>query len=164
MRAAKLADYRRRLRIRAAAWPLRVPRFSFEDIPALGSAELQFKLPLSVISGANGVGKTTLLRTLWATLAVEVGEHDLPLLDRLRGGTSSADLIVDDSPVLCEATFSAGTPSRQVEHDVEVAHLDCASELAKQTAVFKIGMALQEIVNGAGPRTLDIVSVMKLTT
>jgi predicted ATPase len=61
VRAARAGDFRRRLRERANEWPFRLNGFSFVGVPSLGEGDLQFLSPLTVISGPNGVGKTTLL-------------------------------------------------------------------------------------------------------
>ncbi len=66
VRAARAQDFRRRLRERAGDWVLKLERFSFAGIPSLGEGDVPFLSPLTVISGPNGVGKTTLLRAIWA--------------------------------------------------------------------------------------------------
>jgi len=66
MRHANVGDYRRRLRERVAAWQLQLKKFSFTDVPGLGDGEIAFASPLTLIVGPNSVGKTTLLRAIWA--------------------------------------------------------------------------------------------------
>ena len=69
MRKARSEDWQRRLRAGLQNWPTRLSRLSFSDVPSLGTADIPFLSPLTVISGPNGVGKSTLLRALWGALA-----------------------------------------------------------------------------------------------
>lgn len=71
-------------------------RVVFENVAGLGSGAITFAKFLTVITGGNGVGKSTLLQLVAASLMPERG---IPASwrERLRGARAVADVIDDDT-------------------------------------------------------------------
>ena len=59
---------RRFERIYQKVYPLRLSNFRYENIVSLGKNSLSFTGGISVICGANGVGKSTILRAIYCGL------------------------------------------------------------------------------------------------
>src|SRR5687768_15210503 len=49
-------------------YPVRLTSFGFDNIATLGSGKITFTGGISVICGANGVGKSTILRAIYCGL------------------------------------------------------------------------------------------------
>ena len=155
VRAARVVDHRRHLRDKRDRWKFRLERFAFEGIPSLGREELSFSSPLTVICGPNGVGKTTLLRAIRATVD-PAGVQDDPIsAHKLPSGT--ATLGFQSAGVSGESivTFTAGRPAGGTAVDVEVIHLDVASALPAQQEYMCSFESAVDLTNGAGVKVLE---------
>lgn len=162
MRDARVADWQRRLRLGAAEWPIALNRYAFNGIPSLGSAEFPFSSPLTVISGPNGVGKTTLLRALWAALAPaaanEVIEADLKLV----AGRATVDIRMDAGVETAEVEFSPDALRPLKTVDVQVMHIDAATESIRHQRLFGAFESGDDIINGVGFLDLDAAALSEL--
>lgn len=162
MRAARVTDYKRRIRERAGQWPLQLQRFSFEEIPTLGSGEIPLTLPLVVIAGPNGVGKTTILRSVWAAAAPTQIIQDAPTSLKLSAGKAVLAYRTDEADQRCEVTFG-GTPlSGTSTLDVEVIHIDAATETKVHQKEFASFQDVNDIINGVGSRTVDEKTLIEI--
>lgn len=155
MRAARVADYKRRVRVGTAQWPVQFKRFSFHEIPTLGSGEIPLALPFVILAGPNGVGKTTILRSLWAAAAPEEVLTDPSLGLKLSGGRATLSYQVGGEERVSEVMFSAGKVSGQSELEIEVIHVDAAAETQIQQMEFASVQDVNDIINGIGSRDLD---------
>lgn len=82
MRDVKAADALRRLHSRRADWRTKLSRIAVSDVPTIGTIEVSIQSPLTVLAGPNGVGKTTLLRAVWAALEPDIAAENV-LVDKI---------------------------------------------------------------------------------
>lgn len=155
MRDARFVDFQRRLRISVDARRPKLTRFYFEGITTLGTGEFAFQSPITVLTGPNGVGKTTLLRAIHATLSGEAGYLTAGPGNKLSSGRASLDLVVNTEDLVAAASFE--TTGFTVTSAVEVPSLyvDAATESRAYQGVFCDFSALDDIINGAGPTELS---------
>lgn len=162
MRAARVADYKRRIRERASQWPLQLRRFSFEEIPTLGSGEIPLTLPLVIIAGPNGVGKTTILRSVWAAAAPTQVIQDAPTSLKLSAGRAILAYRSKDSDQTCEVTFGGSSSSGASPLEVDVVHIDAAAETKIHQKEFASFQDVNDIINGVGSRTVDEKTLVEI--
>ncbi len=155
MKLARLGDFKRRLRERSSDWPIRMERFSFEQIPSLGSGEIPLGFPIVVLAGPNGVGKTTLLKALWAAASPVHSSLGPSTSLKLSGGTAKLEWTDSGAPIESNVTFVRGQISGVDQSNFEVIHLDIAFDAKRLQADFCSFAAIEDIINGVGMRTLD---------
>lgn len=155
VRAARVQDYRRRLRDRVGDWQLKLERFSFTGIPSLGEGDIPFLSPLTIISGPNGVGKTTLLRAIWAATSPDDAISNPSTAQKLPSGTATLSFLANNTANTSHVMFAPGSAEGGSELGVEVLHLDSASEIAAQQSSLCNFPNIEDLINGVGPKTLD---------
>jgi hypothetical protein len=155
VRAARAGDFRRRLRERANEWPFRLNEFSFVGVPSLGEGDLQFLSPLTVISGPNGVGKTTLLRAIWATARADDAISTAITAQKLPSGSCTLSFMFNGLVRTSDVVFTAGRPNGGTDLGVDVVHLDSASEVVSQQIYFSGFGNIEDLINGVLPKALD---------
>ena len=154
MRLARAEDFRRRLETKSSNWTTRLIRISFAGIPSLGEGDIPIALPLTVFCGPNGVGKTTLLRAIWATLDPAAANESKAKSIKLAAGTATVALQAEDQPVQVTAIFANGKASSDREVDLEVIHIDTSSDSGKLQDDFATYENVDDIINGVGARVL----------
>jgi energy-coupling factor transporter ATP-binding protein EcfA2 len=155
VRNARVQDFRRRLRERAQDWPFRLDRFSFKGIPSLGEGDLSFPSPFTVISGPNGVGKTTLLRAIWASARPEIAIVAGNTAQKLPGGSAVLSFRRDGTSQNSEVVFASGEARGGVDLGVEVIHVDSASGVVEQQALLARFTDVDDLINGVGSKSLE---------
>lgn len=155
MRDARVADWIRRLRAGQHEQQVKLSRFAVNCVPSIGSLEIPIQSAITVISGANGVGKTTLLRAMWAALDPESSTPAIISDKKLAGGSVLVELTVDGEQRAAEVKFSADGPEPVSLSAVTVHHIDSAASTPLHQKAFSGFSSVDEIVNGAGPRELD---------
>ncbi|WP_159450488.1 ATP-dependent nuclease [Bradyrhizobium mercantei] len=155
MRAARVTDYRRRIKERVLQWQLQLQRFAFQEIPTLGSGEIPLSLPLVVLAGPNGVGKTTILRSVWAAAAPKRATQDSPTSLKLSSGRASLTYRAHNLDQVSEVTFASGSLTGQGSFDYEVIHIDAAVETRLHQREFAGFQDVNDIINGVGSRNID---------
>jgi len=162
VRFARLGDFKRRAVERAGDWVVKIDRFAVTDVPSLGSAEFAPPSPFVVIAGANGVGKTTLLRALWASAAPEEIEELPGTSFKLTGGAAALDFTVDGIAGQSNVTFQSGKIDGGTSMPTIVRHLDAAHEsqaLQKQFCAFE---SLEELTNGEANRQVSEADLLEI--
>jgi len=155
VRAARVQDFRRRLRERIADWEFKLERFSFVGIASLGEGDLPFLSPLTIISGPNGVGKTTLLRAIWAASSLSDAISTPLTAQKLPGGTATLAFRVGESAKSSHVVLAPGATEGGTDLGVEVLHLDSASSIAAQQAALSKISNIEDLINGVGAKSLD---------
>ncbi|MBB4376484.1 ATP-dependent endonuclease [Bradyrhizobium sp. SBR1B] len=155
MRHARAQDFYRRIREKPEHWPVRVDRISFKGVPSLGEGDIPLTSVLTVLCGPNGVGKTSLLRAIWATLDPAAAARKVITARKLSAGTASVGLHVGSEILTCEVTFVEGEIKGGKEHGIEIVHLDSSTEVLQQQEVFCSYDSAEDVINGEGGRTLD---------
>ncbi|MEY9352388.1 ABC-type cobalamin/Fe3+-siderophores transport system ATPase subunit [Bradyrhizobium japonicum] len=155
MRHARAQDFYRRIRDKPNHWPVRVDRVSFKGVPSLGEGDIPITSVLTVLCGPNGVGKTSLLRAIWAALDPIAAARKAITARKLSAGTASVDLQVRNEPLSCEVTFVEGTIVGGIEHGIEIVHLDSSTEVLQQQDTFCSYDSAEDVINGEGGRALE---------
>lgn len=155
MRNASLTDSLRRLQSGAKEWPISISRLAITDIPTLGSLEVSSTLPILVLSGPNGVGKTTLLRAVWAALDAKNAAAQISADKKLLSGRALVQLASNKAQHTAEVEFSSGNINALSQAELPVTYIDVAADVAQvQGALLAFG-STEEIINGVGSKALD---------
>lgn len=155
MRSAHVKQLRRRLK-EAADWGIRLERLSFEGIPTLGTADIAFFSPFSVLAGPNGAGKTTLLRALWATLDPTSAALNESTNTKLIAGKATSELTIGSEKKAFEVTLPlkrAATHEEPANNQTrldEVVHIDTTFETERMRKAFSNADDIDDIINGEG--------------
>lgn len=136
MRLAQVVQNRRSLKDRAAAWPLKIERIAFDAVPNIGTGEISLSSPLTVLSGPNGIGKTTLLRAIWAALVPDLATAESATCQRLRSGSCAVDVVINGVASTCEGRFNAAGCEGDANHGIALIHIDTAAEVARMQELF----------------------------
>jgi ABC-type cobalamin/Fe3+-siderophores transport system ATPase subunit len=160
MKLAQVQDYKRRLDASAHEWPVRFERFEFENIPGVGTGELPFPSPIVVVAGPNGVGKTTLLRAVWAAADPALAHDDLSTALKLSSGRAVLTYVESSSTKTSSVNFTQGVVQTEGETEgaaitADVVHLDSSEETKRQQTSFCAFQEVDDLINGVGYRTLD---------
>lgn len=155
MRDVRAADALRRLHFRRADWTTKLQRIAISAVPTIGTIEFQVQSPLTVLAGPNGVGKTTLLRAIWAALAPSVAAETVTSTKRLTAGAALVDLTLAEVPHSAEVLFAEEGVDVRSESRATVHHVDSAAHAPNYQKAFCGFASAEEIVNGAGMRELD---------
>lgn len=162
MRLARLADYKRRVRTTTQTWRLKLERFAFAEVPSLGTAEVALASPFLILSGANGVGKTTVLRAIWAAADPLLARPSPGAKLKLTNGTATLDYNWNGTAGSSTVSFTAGKATGGAAIPVNVIHLDASSDpLHYQRNFCSFGSA-DDILNGVGGSTLNGRSIAEL--
>ena len=122
---------------------------------ALVTERFQFSSPVSVICGPNGVGKSTLLRLLWATLDPASASKAIGNAARLSAGSGHVCL---QQKRLGETISRVEFPLPEMDPaalpDFAVTHVDTATDVTRVQAIFASITDLEAFLNGAGETRL----------
>lgn len=150
MRAAEASDALRRLDTKRNTWPKRIVRIAYEEFGSLGTAEIPFDLPVTVLCGYCGSGKSSVLRLLWTILDPLASTDDGYAITKL--GTGKASLTIASGGVestvsvtLDEAGFTGGAD------DLTVTFLEGGKIVSNTAFYFGSDLSLEEIVEGTQP-------------
>jgi predicted ATPase len=153
MKQAALRDSVRHLTEKSKTWPVRVERFAYKDIQGIGNGEVVFSSPLTIITGANSVGKTTFLRSIWMGLdAAKASQSDLTWR-KVRSGSVEIDVYRFNGQY--NRTVSV---DRELEYEaddeLDVYHVDSADAIVDlQQKLFSLGTSA-DIIDGAPEKLL----------
>lgn len=155
MRDARAADSLRRLVTQRASWKTKVQRIAVDEVPTVGTLELPVQSPLTVVAGPNGVGKTTLLRAVWAALDPDAAKEVVTTAKRFSAGTATVDVTTSGTAESAEVRFIPDELAVISRSSVIVTHVDSAARTKILQDALSQFESVDEIVNGEGPRELD---------
>ena len=138
-----MEDWRRRLITKAEDWRLRLIRVAVEDVINVGTVEIPVTLPLTVLCGPNGVGKSTLIKALFATS--QTGEIDGKAEPLLRQGKSLITGTFADSDFEIERALAAEGVGTEV---FAASYIETSKEPKSYQTHFRTFESVDEIVNG----------------
>ena len=159
MRLARINDYKRRIQERAADWSLQLKRFSVQDVPSVGTAEVALATPFVILSGPNGVGKTTLLRALWAAASCQDVQPTPGGKIKLTTGTAALDFNWKGDALTSEVAFANGKASGGAELPVPVIHLDTSVDPLRYQEFYCSFETTEELLNGVGGNKVEARSL-----
>ena len=162
MRLARLTDYKRRVQTRSQEWPLKLQRFAFLDVPSLGTAEVALTSPFTILSGPNGVGKTTALRAIWAAADPLMARPSPGARLKLTTGSATLDYSWNGDEKTSTVNFIAGGTIGGAAIPTNVVHLDASTHPLRYQRSFCDFDTLEDIINGVGGSTLNDRSLAEL--
>jgi len=142
---------------------MRLEHFSFLGIPSLGEGNLQFRSPFTVISGPNGVGKTTLLRAIWAATDPNEAVATKVAMRKLQGGNAILNLTIQQKNKSSKTTIGPDHIQHETDAELEVFHLDSASQVVRQQEFFGNFSTVEDLINGVGARPLEGQTLAELS-
>lgn len=154
MRRIKIQDAWRRIRRGSGEWDFTIASLGYEEIAGLGSGEIAFNSKISVLAGPNGVGKTTLLKTIWA--AADPIEARLGHAARFKftSGRATLQCVQASIRISSEIEFALGEVRSGNKMEFDCFHLDPGVPQLKQKA-FCAFNSLEDIINGMSVQTAD---------
>lgn len=166
MKEAAVADQVRKLNGNLDRWRTKVTRFAADSIPSLGTNEASLECPVTVISGPNGVGKSTLLRAIWAALDPLAAESTVADDRKLVSGSISIDGLVDGGEFSLRVGFSPDGIISAVEPAIPVSFIDSGSDALLLQKRLREFASAEELTNGIALRELqapDLATISYLT-
>ncbi len=155
MKAAKVKDLHRHLTTKKARWTSTLNTFSIKEIPSLGSIDIPFTSPFTVICGPNGVGKSTLLTALRLTLEGDVGLPASAFSRKLTSGNSYLALEADGESFESEVSFNNGVPTRTSGDARPVVFISTGETIfLLQNSLCEFD-SREDLINGAGTKELN---------
>jgi predicted ATPase len=144
----------KRITEKAQFWPVRIARFSYEEITGIGSGSFIPRSPLTVITGKNSVGKTTFLRSLWLALDPAAARNSSLTKRKIRSGRVDITIIKNGKEYQ-KKVLVEDMNGEEVEAEIIVVHIDSAEAIGDlQQKMFRLGEVL-DIINGAPERILE---------
>lgn len=162
MRHARAVDYRRRLVERSDDWGTKLTRLTFREILGLGSGEIDFALPVNVICGPNGVGKSTLLKLIWAALDPEHALNAPENAAKLARGSGEVEVAHGTTRTSHAVSFPLNFEEVD-ERGVHCVHVDTSSDVRRIQAVFARVTDLEPFINGAASVPLSAKEVAEVS-
>ncbi|MBU0739790.1 MAG: AAA family ATPase [Alphaproteobacteria bacterium] len=134
-------------------WPLRIQNFAFDDVPTLGSLEIQFSAPFTVLCGPNGAGKSTVLSALRMTLGCDQHEYS-GNVRRLGGGRAAVKLIYNNTTEELAVDFGAAEIRRTGGADRTSIFANPGADVTWMLDKFCSFDELEDLLNGVGAKEL----------
>lgn len=155
MKAARVADYRRHLTSKVQRWGTSISAFSVKEVPSLGSIDVPFTSPFTVLCGPNGVGKSTLLTALRATLDGNEQAHDSSFGRKLGSGGTYLSLQVDRKSLETEVLFNNGAVARTNGEPCPVVYINTGDTIFSLQDLMCKFESREDLLNGAGTKELE---------
>ncbi|MGA8759893.1 MAG: AAA family ATPase [Stellaceae bacterium] len=157
MRSAARDDLWRRVH-RDTARLLALISLRYENLPGFPNDTLSFTRPITAICGANGTGKTTLLKSVWAALDLQATGFGATLL-RLGQARLNATLLREDKEEQYETDLGTG-----VGNDLGVVtYIDSAVASMGIQKNFALKEDIEAVLNGVDPIPLDAEQIRNIS-
>ena len=153
MRNARANDYWRHVMDSDRKRPLRLRSLSFQDVIGLGSGRVELHHALTIICGANGVGKSTMLSVCGLTLNFELAE----VKARNRFSKIQATFELSTSPDhsnIHALKISSGSKSSPSGLDFDFQYIDVGWELFRIRTLVDNESNWDELLEQHGARDL----------
>jgi predicted ATPase len=161
VRLARAKDWQGRLG-RANNWPTTLKTLALDSNSILGSKEMDFNRPLTLICGPNGVGKSVLLQSLWAASDPEGWAQSAYRDHRLDDGSASVTFGKGEGNV--ERNIDFGSPERESVGDLgDVRFVNCWWETSEYQKFFLSEEERDVLVEGYARVELDRDEVEQLS-
>lgn len=162
MRHARAVDYRRRLVEKSGEWTTRITQIAFSDVRGLGSGEVNFTVPVSVICGPNGVGKSTLLKLIWAALNPEGVLKTPTHAAKLASGSGVVNVTRGREELQYRVNFPV-TAEQAAGPDLPCVHVDTSSDVGRIQAIFAPVTDLEAFLNGMAKVALEQKEITEIS-
>jgi len=151
MRTARTSDYWRKVCSRP--YESRLNSLDYKNVTGIGQGQVPFGAGITALCGANGVGKTRLLETIYAALD-PVTVADIPhRLRRLAGAEITAHVTIEGRDLAVVSRFDTENPTVS-DNAVEicVTLVDTAIESVRLISLFTEMKNLDEFLEALSPR------------
>lgn len=150
MKDARAEDWRRRLTSKPERWRLRVDRIALEGVINVGTVEIPTVLPLTVICGPNGVGKSTLIKALYAIFREDsIIPKEEPLL---AAGSASLSATFKGKAFTVERDLASAPLEDSI---VRAEYIESSKQPTSYQAHFRTFDSVDDIINGLAKVTID---------
>jgi predicted ATPase len=151
VRSARVEDYFRRLAKTGPRWDSGLQGISIRGVPALGDLETVLPSPLCVIAGANGAGKSALLRCISAATDPDVAEQAIGRDLRMALGEIALSLKVGGNLTQLPVSINRNKIQAYNRADIEVDYTDTAADVANNVRGILEFKDIDDLLNGVDP-------------
>ena len=157
MKNARADDWRRRLDTKSGEWGTKLSLFSFDEVSGLGSGVVEFDGPLTIVTGPNGVGKSTLMHVLQTALKPELGLDVIAADPKILAGELSVSGLALGAEFENKVSIKGGgiVGSSTLPEEIEVSYVDCTRDAVGLRAKFLAFENLDDLTNGVSAIELD---------
>ena len=148
MKEARASDFWRKAYVRP--FGVSVSKISYETVPGLGTGGVNFRGGITVVCGANGTGKSTLLHAVNAVLSQSAAEAEF-VKARIEAGKFLAE-IASNGVVRTMALPAQGVEDRE---PISVVRIDASSESAELRRRFAEMANFDELLESVSPTIAD---------
>jgi predicted ATPase len=156
MKAARAGDHWKKAFSRE--YPVKCQHLDYADLLGLGKGSIRFRSGVTVIVGANGVGKSTLVAALAELLGGEAALRELDHIARLKGSRlvgvvnqQQADYKISAEPEPEGKRKITGS----MPAEITFSWLDPAYQTAQSRRLIAKDAAFAEVLEPVGPRKLN---------
>ncbi|WP_352711207.1 AAA family ATPase [Mesorhizobium sp. M0586] len=154
MRRAEASDNWQRLRS-SKPFSSRLVRIEYSGIAGLFDGHVDFSSPITMVCGLNGVGKSLLLRLVWAALDWESGKSIAPLVGRIANGKVTVSLRANNTPITRLIDGNQLTVDDVIPDNVGISYVDAPKTAIELFSFFAQVESIDDILNGIDPIPLD---------
>ncbi|MER8567441.1 AAA family ATPase [Mesorhizobium sp. M0924] len=133
----------------------RLVRIEYSGIAGLFDGHVDFTSPITMVCGLNGVGKSLLLRLVWAALDWESGKSVAALVGRIANGKVTVSLTANNTPVTRLIDGSQLTVDEAIPDNVGISYVDAPKAAIELFNFFSQIESVDDILNGIDPIPLD---------
>lgn len=153
----RMAAFRRSLNViseKSDTWPSKILKFQYHNVTGIGSGEATFDSPITIITGQNSSGKTTLLRSIWLALDASSASAEPLTARKVRSGNVEVTFRVNGNESNSSVEVDYTVPYAPHDRDYDIIHIDSAGAITDlQKKIFVLGESM-DIVNGAPDRII----------
>jgi predicted ATPase len=140
----------------------RLASVTLTNVPPIGTTEIRFDGGVTAICGANGVGKSTLLRVIGGLLRQEVAPiSDTQSIQR-QGGTAGAKYFIKDTEYTLTYNGNNASATPDLPNDVAISSADAMSVFAHQIQLRANSTNLAELLESLTPAVADEFELERL--
>lgn len=154
MKQARLLDYRRWLVTKEKKWTSRIESFSYVDVSTLGTMDLLIQSPVTILCGPNGVGKSTLLGTVRASMEGTEFNGDESFYRKVIAGTASVILNMGGEIIQNDVVFGQRSVTFNQGRRVPVNFVNTGITIPQLQAEFAEFDARDDLLNGVGSKDI----------
>jgi len=147
MRNAKKADFWRAVQ-KGAGGRVSIEKVEYANVPGIGCGVVRFKTPVNLLCGPNGVGKTTLLRSIGAALHPEAAVRSPSTRFRLRSGKVDVHVVVGGEAQHLATDLSSLENCKLDKPDYDLVHIDTSSVISDLQDYFCKFPDIDDALNG----------------
>lgn len=155
MRLAKAGDHWRNLYQKTKSFQIKVNKLQYNNLLGIGSGIIEFNGGITAICGANGVGKTTLLKAVLTTL-VSDGQDNKATTLKLDGAELIGEFVNGNNQILRMIKIKEGAVEANPKGlEMESLWIDVPLHAPQMISIFSEMPNIQEMLDSEEPRLAD---------